>query len=187
MCPDVGDEAVISSGTVNMTADAVVGELTLSGGTLTGAFDLSANTIVWSSGQMTGSGSTTATSAVDFTGTDQIYLNDRTFNNAGVATWNRTGSLYFNSAASTFNNQLGATFSVVNAGGTVVYGNGTFNNAGTFTMSSAGSTILNLIFNNYRHGQRGVGDAGYHQYCCLQQHWELQRTDRHHAKAERHA
>jgi hypothetical protein len=30
--PGVGDEAIINNGTVSMTADAVVGELTLSGG-----------------------------------------------------------------------------------------------------------------------------------------------------------
>ncbi len=133
--PGVGDEAVISSGSVNMTADAVVGELTLSGGTLTGAFNLSANTIVWSSGTMSGSGATTATSAVDFTGAANLYLYDRTFNNAGTANWNKTSYLNMNAAA-IFNNQAGATFNIQTSGTYVVYFQGTFNNFGTLNLTT---------------------------------------------------
>ncbi len=134
--PGVGDEAVLNNGTVNMTADAVVGELTLSGGTLTGPFNLSANTIVWSEGVMSGSGATTATSAANFTGTNQMNLFDRTFNNAGTLNWDKTGNLYMNPADTTFNNQLGAIFSVVNSGSTIVYGPGTFNNYGTLNLTT---------------------------------------------------
>ncbi|HSB66795.1 MAG TPA: hypothetical protein VLD65_09460, partial [Anaerolineales bacterium] len=167
--PDEGDDAVISNGsTVTVTADDDVGSLilssglvsmnagttlsastyTMSGGTLTGAGTLTAGTINWSDGTMAGSGVTTATSEVNFTGSSQIYLYDRTFNNAGAATWDRTASMYFNPAGTTFNNQASATFTVVNTGGTVVYGQGTFNNAGTLTKSSVGSTNISLIFNH---------------------------------------
>ena len=114
--PGVGDEAVISSGTVNMTADAVVGELTLSGGTLTGAFNLSADTINWSGGMMSGSGTTTASSVVNFTGPDNIYLYERIFNNAGVASWDKASYCNIQTSA-VINNQAGATFSVQSSGG----------------------------------------------------------------------
>ena len=153
--PGVGDEAVISSGTVNMTADAEVGELTLSGGTLTGAYNLSANTIVWSSGTMSGSGATTATSAVDFTGTAEISLSDRTFNNAGVATWTKTSYLGMNAAA-IFNNQAGATFTVQTSGTYVVRSQGTFNNYGTITKTSAGNTTFWAGFNNSATGMVNI-------------------------------
>jgi hypothetical protein len=151
----VGDEAVINNGTVNMTADAVVGELTLSGGTLTGAFNLSANTIVWSSGTMSGSGSTTGTSAVDFTGTDQISLYDRTFNNAGAVIWTKTNYLSMNAAA-IFNNQAGATFSIQTSGENVFYWQGTFNNLGTITKTSAGNTTFTVGFNNSTTGMVNI-------------------------------
>ncbi len=116
---------------------------------------------------MSGSGSTTANSAANFTGTSTIVLNGRTFNNAGTATWNRTGAgfLYFQTATSVFNNQSGATFTVQSSGPDITYGNGEFNNAGTlnlttgefnihtFTQSSSGITNLGISgetpFTNY--------------------------------------
>jgi hypothetical protein len=145
--PGPGDEAVINNGTVTMTADAVVGELTLSGGTLTGSFNLTAGTINWSGGTMSGSGTTTATSAVDFTDTAGISLSDRTFNNAGVATWTKTNYLGMNAAA-IFNNQAGATFIIQTSGEYVVRSQGTFNNYGTITKTSAGNTTIWAGFNN---------------------------------------
>jgi hypothetical protein len=116
---------------------------------------------------MSGSGSTTASNAANFTGTGSITLNGRTFNNAGAATWNRTGAgyLYFQTAASVFNNQSGATFTVQSSWPDITYGNGVFNNAGTlnlttgefnihtFTQSSGGKTNLAIsgetVFTNY--------------------------------------
>jgi hypothetical protein len=159
-----------SNGVLNLSTDATtadVGILNLSLGTLTGPGDLTAGTINWSAGTMSGSGSTTASSAANFTGTGNITLNDRTFNNAGAATWNRTGAgyLYFQTAASVFNNQSGATFTVQSSGPVITYGNGMFNNAGTLnlttgefgihtlTQSSGGTTNLAIRgvtpFTNY--------------------------------------
>jgi hypothetical protein len=146
--PGASDEAIISSGTVNVTEDASVGSLTMSGGTLTGDHDLTAGTINWSGGTMSGSGSTTATDAVNFTGSSQMVLQDRTFNNAGTATWNRTGYLNLQTASTVFNNQVGATFTVQSSGSAVVGGYGTFSNGGTFIKTSPGETENNQFDNS---------------------------------------
>jgi hypothetical protein len=133
--PGPDDAATINSGTVTLTEDASAASLTLTGGTLTGTFSLTAGTINWSAGTMSGSGSTTATDAANFTGSSGITLNERTFNNAGTATWNKTGYLNISPASGVFNNQAGATFTVQSSGSTVVGGHGTFVNAGTFTVT----------------------------------------------------
>jgi hypothetical protein len=133
--PGVGDEAVINNGSVSVTADAVVGTLTLAGGELTGAFNLSAGTINWDSGTMSGSGSTTATDEANFTGSANISLNDRTFNNADTAIWNKTSHMNMNPSA-IFNNQAGATFTIQTSGSYVVYWQGTFNNLGTLNLTT---------------------------------------------------
>jgi hypothetical protein len=134
--PGASDEAIISSGTVNLTEDASVGSLTMSGGTLTGPHDLTAGTINWSGGTMSGTGSTTATDAASFTGSSGITLNERTFNNAGSVTWNKTGYLNLQTASTVFNNQAGATFTVQSSGETVMGGSGTFSNAGTLNLTT---------------------------------------------------
>ena len=115
------------------TASAAI--LNMTGGTLTGAGNLTAGTINWDSGTMSGSGSTTATSAVNFTGTAEIYLFDRTFNNADTAIWNKTSYLNMNAAA-IFNNQAGATFTVQTSGTYVVRSQGTLNNYGTLNLTT---------------------------------------------------
>jgi hypothetical protein len=137
LVPGVSDEAIISSGTVNVTEDASVGSLTMSGGTLTGDHSLTAGTINWSGGTMSGSGSTTATDEANFTGSYPLWLSERTFNNIGAATLSMTsvGRLDFNASA-VFNNQAGATFTVESAGVDVVSGSGTFNNAGTLNLTT---------------------------------------------------
>jgi hypothetical protein len=153
--PGVGDEAVINNGSVSVTADAVVGTLTLAGGELTGAFNLSAGTINWDSGTMSGSGSTTATDVANFTGSANIFLTDRTFNNADTAIWNKTNYMNMNPSA-IFNNQAGATFTIQTSGQYVFYWQGTFNNYGTITKTSAGNTNFTGGFNNSATGMVNI-------------------------------
>ena len=177
--PISGEDATISDGsTVTVTSNASVGSLTLSNGTLSinasitltansfsltggvvnGAGDLTADTINWTYGSMQGSGSTTATSYLNFTGAENVQLYDRTFNNAGIALWNKTGSLTLNGSAH-FNNQAGASFTVQSSGATLINGDGTINNAGAFTKTNAGNADINLIFNNLATGTVSV-EAG---------------------------
>ncbi len=166
-----GTLTLLSGGMLNLITAATtadIGTLNLSLGILDGPGDLTAGTINWSGGTMSGSGSTTATSAANFTGTGNIMLNGRTFNNAGTATWNRTGAgyLYLQVETSVFNNQAGATFTVLSTEQTIIFsGNGVLNNAGTlnlttgefrihtFTQSSGGKTNLPIggvtRFTNY--------------------------------------
>ncbi len=168
--PD-GALSLISGGLLNLntlatTAD--IGTLNLSLGEVTGPGNLTAGTINWSAGTMSGSGSTTASTAANFTGTGNLYLTGRTFNNKGAATWNRTGAgyLYLQIETSVFNNQAGATFTVQSSGQPVIFcGLGEFNNAGTlnlttgeyridkFTQTSGGKTNLAISgvtpFTNY--------------------------------------
>jgi hypothetical protein len=138
--PGPGDEATIDTlaiVTVTLTEDAAIGILNLSGGTLTGSFNLTAGMINWSSGTMSGSGSTTATNFANFTGSGINYLDARTFNNTGTATFTKTGTgrlNFINSAI--FNNQAGATFTVQSSGTSIIYGQGTFNNYGTLNLTT---------------------------------------------------
>jgi hypothetical protein len=136
-----GALTLLSGGTLNLSTDtttANIGILNLSLGILTGPGDLTAGTINWSAGTMSGSGSTTASSAANFTGTSSIILNGRTFNNAGAATWNKTGAGLLNllTAASVFNNQSGATFTIQSSGPVITSGLGEFNNAGTLNLTT---------------------------------------------------
>ena len=157
--PGPGDDAYIyleiSGQTVTLTEDANVGSLTLDSGTLTGSFDLTAGTINWIRGTMSGSGTTTATNSANFTGTQVINLIDRTFNNAGVATWDRSQSLYPNAMA-IFNNQTGATFTILSSGANIINGYGTFNNAGTIIKTNSGNSTFYARFNNADTGMVSV-------------------------------
>jgi hypothetical protein len=142
----------LPSGTMNLntaaTATTVI--LNMSGGTLTGAGALTAGTINWDGGTMSGIGSTTATSFANFTSSNVIVLNDRTFNNAGAATWTKTGYLGMNPAA-IFNNQAGATFTIQTTGTYVTYWQGTFNNYGTLNLTTG-----NIIVTTFKQEAGGI-------------------------------
>jgi hypothetical protein len=84
---------------------------------------------------MSGSGTTTVTSAVNFTGAGNIYLYERTFNNTGVATWDKAGYVNIQTSA-VINNQAGATFTVQSSGEYIVSGSGTFKNSGTLNLTT---------------------------------------------------
>jgi hypothetical protein len=149
--PLSGDDATINDGsTVTVSGSAEVGSLTLSNGTLTGAGALTAGTINWDGGTMSGIGSTTATSFANFTSSNVIVLNDRTFNNAGAATWTKTGYLGMNPAA-IFNNQAGATFTIQTTGTYVTYWQGTFNNYGTLNLTTG-----NIIVTTFKQEAGGI-------------------------------
>jgi len=135
--PGMNDDAIINGGQVTLSTNTSVLSLTFSGGLLKGTGNLTADTINWSGGMMEGPGSATASSEANFTGSDLIQLIDGyTFNNAGAATWNRTGELYINPLTTNFNNQLGATFTVQSSGSYIVSGGGTFRNAGTLNLTT---------------------------------------------------
>jgi hypothetical protein len=89
---------------------------------------------------MSGSGATTASSMVNFTGTAQINLYDRTFNNADTAIWNKSSQMNMNAAA-IFNNQAGATFTVQTSGSYVIYWQGTFNNYGILNLTTGNISV----------------------------------------------
>jgi hypothetical protein len=77
------------------------------------------------------------------------FLNGRTINNAGTATW--TAGPFTTSSGAVFNNQLGATFET-DFDGSFTNGFGAqsqFNNTGTFTKSGGtGTTTVGVEFNN---------------------------------------
>ncbi len=137
-----GAVTLLSGGMLNLSTastTAGIGTLNLSLGSVEGPGNLTAGTINWSAGTMSGSGSTTASTALNFTGTGNITLSSRTFNNAGTAIWNRTGAgnLYFATDNTVFNNQAGATFTVQSSDQPIIFvGLGEFNNAGTLNLTS---------------------------------------------------
>ena len=155
--PGMNDDAIINGGQVTLSTNTSVLSLTFSGGLLKGTGNLTADTINWSGGMMEGPGSATASSEANFTGSDLIQLIDGyTFNNAGAATWNRTGELYINPLTTNFNNQLGASFTVQTAGGTMVSGGGMFTNDGTISYASPGGSTISLGFVNSSTGTVSV-------------------------------
>lgn len=101
---------------------------------------------------MKGTGSTTASNALNFSGSATINLIEgRTFNNAGTATWNKSGYLYINPATASFNNQTGASFTVQSSGTTIVSGGGTFKNAGTLNLTTG-----NIATNTFTQEAGGI-------------------------------
>ena len=116
---DAGSSITVSSGTINIVANAIlngvvnslainggvldfssggsaaVGTLTLAGGGISGADNLSVTTALnWSNGWMSGAtGAETTTVApstkLNFTGTDALILDSRQLVNRGDAVWNR--------------------------------------------------------------------------------------------------
>jgi hypothetical protein len=124
--------ARLSLTTDTTTADIAILNMSDTNGTLLGPGHLTAGTVNWSAGTMRDSGSTTATNALNFTGSENIlFIEGRTFNNAGTATWNKTGELYINPTSSSFTSQAGATFTVESSGSAITHGGGAFRNAGT--------------------------------------------------------
>jgi hypothetical protein len=88
--------------------------------------------IAWNGGEMTGSGTTQADGGLTIA--HAVTLN-RTFNNAGMGTWNADGPL---TGSGTFVNLSGASFDIDNAQTWAA----SFDNRGTFTSNAAGTTTF---------------------------------------------
>jgi hypothetical protein len=162
---------LLTSGTFTLNNDATTVStdiFTFNYGTLTGAGNLTASTINWDGGTMLGTGTTTATNFLNFTGSTDIMFSDRTLNNAGVATWNKTGNLFFNSPTTTLNNLAGATFTVQNSGYTLFWGAGIFNNSGILNLTTG-----NFNIPTFTQGTGGItnlairGTSPINNYCQL--------------------
>ncbi len=129
----------------------------LNSGTLDGGGTLTVtNVFSWTGGTMQGAGATNlaAGASLNIASTSDTYLNGRTLNNAGTATWTGTGYVNADNGA-VFNNLAGATFDVQNNAFFGAYccsvSGATFNNAGTFRKSAGSGTTtfgVNIAFNN---------------------------------------
>jgi hypothetical protein len=142
----------VTSGTITLSGTSSTATLELSAGTLNGAGTLSVSGLItWSGGTQGGAGVTNANGGMTIS--SEPFLDTRTLNNTGTATWNGIAFLMLN--GSTFNNQKGATFNHQNDslvewdGGT----NPTFNNLGTYektggTGTGGGGISSSIVFNN---------------------------------------
>ncbi len=143
--PSAGDNAVISSGVVSVTADATVDGLTLFGsGTLQGDANLEVTvSLNWTDGGMTGTGKTIVpdggTLSISGNGSKNL---ERDLDNGGTATW--SGSQIGGSAI--FTNLSTGTFTIQNDRllGT---GSAIFNNNGmVIKTGDGGETTMNSQF-----------------------------------------
>ncbi|HKM46001.1 MAG TPA: choice-of-anchor D domain-containing protein [Terriglobales bacterium] len=161
----------INSGTLNFSTGNTISTTTLtqSGGTLTGSDTVTVSgTLTWSGGTESGSGVTNANGGMTISG--EPFLDTRTLNNAGTATW--TGAAFLMLNGSVINNKTGATWNheadtqIQFEGGTAP----TFNNAGTFEKTSGtgvngGGVGGTIVFNNTgtveaNSGTLLIGNAG---------------------------
>ena len=150
----------VSGGILIFGSAATTSQLILSNGTITSTTPVTATSVfTWTGGTMSGSGSTNVPSGARLY-TDggaccssTKYLDGRTLNNAGSATWSNAGYnpiIYLQNGATlnnsgTFDVQTDST--IANSGGTLPV----FNNTGTFTKSASpnsGSTSIDIPFNN---------------------------------------
>jgi hypothetical protein len=141
----------ITGGIANVNSAASSNQTILSGGTLGGIGTFTAaNVFTWTGGTMSGAGATNIPSgaALNIGGTASKFLDIRTLNNAGLATWTGTGDIFVSSGAP-FNNS--GTFDA-QTDRTYFYNFGsvpTFNNSGIFTKSQgSGVTTFSTFFSN---------------------------------------
>lgn len=151
--PSLGDTATISSGTVRLGSDAVIGRLIQSGGSLTGSNALRiAYGWDWSGGTMNGTGTVAllagGTGTISGNASGKTIDGGWTIQNAGTLTWTGSGSIALNQG--TWNNS-GVLEASSNASLSDSDVNGaTFNNTGVFrkTGGTGITAIDNLVFNN---------------------------------------
>jgi hypothetical protein len=134
-----------SAGTVTIGAGSTftaTGTYTQTAGTLTGAGILTVTGLLtWSGGTMAGSGQPVANGGMALNGAADKVLEQRSFSNAGTATWTDTGNLVLGVGAAV-TNQAGAIFDAQNDAA-FVYSSGaapTVTNAGTFRKSAGTGT-----------------------------------------------
>jgi hypothetical protein len=160
----------ISSGTVDFSSGAAINVMTLnqSGGILTGSDTITVSGVTTWSSQSTMSGSGTLIAQGGLTISDPassgfVYLNTRTLENFGTATFASSGGNYFQMQGSTIINEAGATWNLTGEGFTANSGADSFNNEGIF--NSAGSSEINVPFTNsgsvaVNSGALTLGDGG---------------------------
>jgi hypothetical protein len=149
----VGGTLTIDSGNLNLEGNAAsVTTFNLSGGRLFGTAELAVTgALNWTGGTMAGAGSTSVGPAATFTVNGEVYLDGRTLNNAGAATWAGTTGIFYAYDGAVVNNQAGATFTVQTDRAFRPYTGGpaVFNNAGAFTKAGgAGTTTVQGLFHN---------------------------------------
>jgi RHS repeat-associated protein len=147
----------LSAGSLSIAGDSTVSNsLTLSGGTLTGAGNLTVTgQLTWIDGTMSGTGSTTAQGGLVLGAADSNshteFLDGRTLNNAGTASWvsqsgyvdQQNGSVFRNEAHGSLTLQTGLPWYNDQ-------GNSAFTNDGTVTgaAGAGNTTTLYVAFNN---------------------------------------
>ena len=135
---------VLSNGTLTIADSSTVsGPFTLSGGSLRGSGVVTVNgPMSWTGGSMRDTGVTNANAGMQIANTGSIQLlENRTLNNAGIATWIGAGAMS-NAPGATVNNLAGATFDVQTAGDLT---GGTFNNAGTVIKVAGGGNGVTRV------------------------------------------
>ncbi len=133
------DSAICAGGyTATLDIDVAIADLTLtSGAAISGTHSFSTSGFLyWSSGAFNGIGTTTSNGQLHLASGNHS-LDQRQFNNAGVATWSGGGLYTSNGGA--FNNLAGAALSIVSD--TSYSLDGTINNFGNMILAS-GTTYL---------------------------------------------
>ena len=171
----VAGTTYVSAGEVDFSSSASTGTLMQVGGTIGGSGILTVTgPTKWTGGTMSGTGTTNADGGLtigDPGSNEQMFLDQRTINNAGDATFADAYPVYpyglFLSSGATIDNQKGASFafisdaSVIDGGGSP--DGGSFINdgilsktGGTGTSSSIGNGIT---LNNSGNDRRRIGHA----------------------------
>jgi phage baseplate assembly protein gpV len=142
----------VGGGTLDVNAGVNAPSFELASGTLRGTGTLTiTNTFTWTGGTMSGSGITVIpdTATFSISGNANKFLDQRTLNNSGTATWSGLGSLFMSNGA--IINNSGSLDAQNNQSIVENIGVGTFNNSGTFTKSTVtGTTTISsgIALNN---------------------------------------
>lgn len=142
---------VITNGNAIFNGTAAMNTLALVGGSLGGSGTLTVSGLTsWTFSTLAGAGVLNANGGIAITGdTFARTLAQRTLNNAGIATFNGTGSISLNQNA-IWNNLPGSTFEIQNTGpiGVTVTPAGAFNNQGTIRKTSTGTSTISVAVSN---------------------------------------
>lgn len=147
--PGSADNAIISTGSVNLDAAVNVTNLTMSGGSFIGTESIVVNGIFdWSGGTLSGTGTLTVNGTLNISGTSTKTIGGKSLLLQGTGTWSN-GNVSI-SAGVTFRVASGATLNITHASTQTIgsAATGVFDNLGIVTKSSASTTQIPCIFNN---------------------------------------